>query len=280
MPYIFEKTRIWNYTLATQDEFEDIASARERLRNTFFTFRGRVALLAAEIHRQLPEYTVHDITHLDPLWEMADIISGANYQLTPTESFVLGGAILLHDLGMGLASYPQGIEALQKEELWADIITAQFERQLDRTPNQDEIMNPPEDIKRDAIAFMLRSLHAKHAEQLALVAWRTKSTDPEQFLIEDNEIRQEFGRIIGLIAHSHWWPVARLEAEFSRTLGAPYWCPNDWVIDPLKIACLLRLADAGHIDARRAPSFLRAIRRLSPSSESIGNFKRSCKSLI
>ena len=33
-------------------------------------------------------------------------------------------------------------------------------------------------------------------------------------------------------------------------------------LDPLKLACLLRLADAAHIDARRAPRFLRAVRRL------------------
>jgi hypothetical protein len=224
-------------------------------------FRERVAMLAGEIHKDLPEYTVHDITHLDALWEMADIIAGSDFFFTPTEAFVFGGAILLHDLGMGLASYPHGLDELQKEEIWADIVTAQFKDQLNHLPTKNEILNPPEDIKRRAIGFMLRSLHAKHAQSLAMIEWKAKPDDPPQYLIDDVEIRQALGRIIGLIAHSHWWPVDRLEKEFSTTLGSPHWCPNEWVVDPLKIACLLRVADASHIDARRAPSFLRAIRK-------------------
>jgi hypothetical protein len=128
--------------------------------------------LAAEIHRDLPEFTVHDITHLDALWEIADIVAGEQFSLTPPEAFVLGGAFLLHDLGMSLAAYPQG------------------------------------------------------------------------------------------------------ETRFPRTLGAPHWCPKEWTLDPLKLACLLRLADAGHIDARRAPYFLRAIRHISAASADHWSFQQ------
>lgn len=124
MAHIFENTHLWKSTLASRGEQDPDEAVRERLRNTFLSFRGRVALLAAEIHRHLPDYTVHDITHLDALWEMADIITGRSYTLTPTEAFVLGGAILLHDLGMGLASYPRGVADLQKEETWADTVTS------------------------------------------------------------------------------------------------------------------------------------------------------------
>lgn len=66
---------------------------------------------------------------------------------------------------------------------------------------------------------------------------------------------------MGRIAHSHWWPVDKLREEFPVRLGAPYGYPRDWTIDPLKLACLLRVADVCHIDARRAPGFLRAIRQ-------------------
>jgi hypothetical protein len=38
-------------------------------------------------------------------------------------------------------------------------------------------------------------------------------------------------------------------------------CPSQWTFDPLKIAVLLRTADAAHLDARRAPGLLRAFRR-------------------
>lgn len=273
MAHIFENTHLWKSTLASRAEQDPDEAVRERLRNTFLSFRNRVALLAAEIHRNLPDYTVHDITHLDALWEMADIITGRSYTLTPTEALVLGGAILLHDLGMGLASYPRGINDLQKEETWTDIITAQFHSSYGRRPSGNEITNPPEDIKPIVIATLLRNLHAKHAEQLAFTHWETKSGEPPQYLIEDIEIRQIFGRAIGSIAHSHWWAVNKLEDKFPRILGAPPWCPNDWTVDPLKLACMLRVADASHIDARRAPTFLRAIRKPSKYSDEHWGFQ-------
>jgi hypothetical protein len=262
-----EQTRLWERTFAAQSESDKATQARERLRSTFTRFRERVALLVGEIHRDLPEYTVHDITHLDALWEMADVITDEDFLLTPTETFVFGGAVLLHDAGMSLAAYPEGFDALRHNEVWADILTKQFILHYNRPPTQEEILNPSESVRREVIGFILRSLHAQQAEKLAFVTWRTEPGAPPEYLIEDNQIRLSFGQIIGRIAHSHWWPVSRLEREFTRVLGAPPWCPDSWVVDPLKIACLLRVADASHIDSRRAPSFLRALRRLSDYSD-------------
>lgn len=273
MSFNFENTELWKKTLAVQGDPDVDSASRERLRNAYLSFRNRVAYLASEIHQQLPDYTVHDITHLDALWEMADLITGDDYSLTPTEAFVLGGAILLHDLGMGLASYPRGIEQLKNEESWVDVVTAQINNRYNRPPTLEEIESPPEEIKSVVIEILLRSLHAKHAEELAFTHWKSDPGNPPQYLIEDNEIRLTFGRIIGLIAHSHWWAVNKLESTFSRTLGSPPWCPNDWKVDPLKIACILRVADASHIDSRRAPSFLRAIRKPSRYSDEHWKFQ-------
>lgn len=271
MSYIFEKTKLWRCTLATQEGPEGAASDRERLRSEYMGLRRRVELLAAEIHRNLPDYTVHDITHLDALWEMADIIAGEGFPLTPTEAFVLGGAILLHDLGMGLASYPQGLADLRKDARWGDTVTGLYLSRFNRLPSAEEISDPPEDIKGDAVGLMLRILHAPRAEHLASDCWRAGSDEPPQYLIQDAEIRLAFGPTIGRIAHSHWWPVERLESEFRIPLGAPHWGPVDWTVDLLKIACLLRVADAAHIDARRAPTFLRAVRK--PGSYSDEHWK-------
>jgi len=108
---------------------------------------------------------------------------------------------------------------------------------------------------------------------LAFAEWKAESSSSSQYLIEDNQIRQSFGRIIGQIANRHWWTITELEAKFSRVIGAPPWCPDSWLIDPLKVACILRLADASHIDARRAPSFLRALRKLPISSDQHWKFQ-------
>lgn len=54
----------------------------------------------------------------------------------------------------------------------------------------------------------------------------------------------------------------KLGEEFAtRRLGAPTGYPPEWTVGSLKLACLLRLADVSHVDARRAPGFLRALRQ-------------------
>ena len=263
----FTDTKLWQITLALQghDDSEDIT--RERLRTTYLRFRDRAELLAGEIARDLPDYTVHDVTHLDALWELADLIAGSDFPLTPTEAFVLGGAFLIHDLGMGLAAYPNGIEDLKKEPLWNDVVTSLLKEKLGRLPSKDELINLDIEIQKQATAQVLRNLHAKHAERLALIEWHNQEEDAQYRLIEDPEFRKLYGPLIGKIAHSHWWSVDKLRQEFQTKLGAPAGVPSDWVVDPLKLACILRVADASHLDARRASGFLRALRKPTGDSD-------------
>lgn len=268
-------TRLWKTTLANNPTDDPATTlARDKLRVSFISFRERAGLMAAEIHRYLPEFTVHDISHLDALWEIADIIAGEGFSLTPTEGFLLGGAFLLHDLGMSLAAYPKGIEELKQGPTWNDIITLQFMEKNNRQPTAAELAAPTPEAVTSATAYLLRALHAKQAKRLGLAAWTFTGTDSQQYLIENTDVRQSFGEIVGVIAHSHWFSVREVEVEFPQTLGAPHWCPRDWTINPLKLACLLRLADAGHIDARRAPYFLRAIRHISATPADYWSFQQ------
>jgi hypothetical protein len=81
---------LWRATLARQaDEFEP---SRDVLRNSFLSFRSRVADLVSTLGSELPNLTVHDITHLDALWRVANEIAGDGYPLNPAEAYVLGGA--------------------------------------------------------------------------------------------------------------------------------------------------------------------------------------------
>jgi hypothetical protein len=117
----FEETSLWARTLAKGHEPDRTEAARERLRNAFLGFRKRAAVLAAEIPQNLRTLTVHDITHLDALWEVTDTVVGDDYSINSEEAFVLGGAILLHDLGMSLSSYNSGIDDLKKHPSCADV---------------------------------------------------------------------------------------------------------------------------------------------------------------
>ena len=88
----FEHTRLWKTALARQPDPDVASRARDKLREAFLSFKERADVLATEIARDLPNFTVHDISHIDALWTVADLITGPDYPaLTPTEAFVLGG---------------------------------------------------------------------------------------------------------------------------------------------------------------------------------------------
>ena len=139
MPFGYEGTTLWRSSLGRRD-YDEYETARARLRVAYHTFRERAALLAAEIPQDLRDYTVHDATHLDALWELASLIAGPEIALTPTEGFVLGGAFLIHDLGMGLAAWPGGMTALMKESGWNDILATCFTESLGRQASGKDIV--------------------------------------------------------------------------------------------------------------------------------------------
>jgi Histidine kinase-, DNA gyrase B-, and HSP90-like ATPase len=233
--------------------------AQDLLRSAYLQTRERASLLAQDIAVSLPEFTVHDESHLDALWEMADLVAGDEIALNGAEAYVLGIAILLHDLGLAIASYPAGPSELHAEPMWSDTLIRLLRARLGRLPTDEEVKNAPGGLRSAAEKALLRTLHAKHAEKLASISWSHDGT--EYWLIEERELREAYGPLIGRLAHSHWWPTDRLTAEFGTSMGSSPLVPKDWIVDPLKLACLLRAADAVHLDTRRAPPFLRALRR-------------------
>jgi hypothetical protein len=265
--HLFEATAVWDRTLAKGNGDERTEKARTKLREAFLDFRERAATLADEIPQDLRLLTVHDVTHIDALWEIADLILGEDYELNPVEAFVVGSAFLLHDLGMSLSAYNEGINELKQHSEWEDVVAAILRRQLGRPAKPDEIANLNAEVEKEAKEQLLRNLHAKHAETLATCAFRHRSTDPDYHLLEATDLRQALGRLIGQVAHSHWWPIENVAEQFDRRIGSPVFCPREWRIDPLKLGCLIRVADACHLDARRAPGFLRALRKPSGVAE-------------
>jgi Histidine kinase-, DNA gyrase B-, and HSP90-like ATPase len=267
LPFGYEETRLWRESLGAREN-DSYQQARAQLAAAYHGFRERAAPLAAEIPIDLAEFTVHDVTHLDALWELADIIGGDDVTLTPTEAFVLGGAFLIHDLGMGLAAWPGGLDDLMKEEGWDDVLAGALTSLLGRQPERSELSAPSTEALRIAKENALRERHALHAAELALISWKSTGTGANYHLIDNVDLRNNYGRLIGEIAASHWWDIDQVADRFpGTTIGAPVTCPDEWTVDALKLACLMRCADAAHLDARRAPGFLRAVRKPSPYSD-------------
>ena len=263
----YRETRIWKLTLGEQPK-DKYGEARERLRVTFRKFRDRAALLAQEIPRDLASLTVHDISHIDALWETADIIAGDEITFTPLEAFVLGGAFLIHDLGLGLAAYPNGIADLQRQPEWHDYMRGALRRFLGREPESAELSKPPDQLVQEVKFLVLRNIHAKTAEHLVSIEWQDKKSGAHFRLLDDPEIQSAFGPIIGRIAHSHWWSIEQLSKRFSNAnISPPVGFPREWEIDVIKTALVLRLADIAHLDARRAPTFLKILRNPAAPSD-------------
>lgn len=237
-----------------QDQF------RDNLRYALIQFRDHVAPLAADIALSVPDYTDHSIEHCDALWDTASLLTGTDFPLNPAEAFVLGGAFLVHDLGMGLPAYEGGLAALIDNPAWVDLLAFRHRAEWESIQSQliaDLSVKPTwdgiSDIRaKSCLTEYLRSRHAKQAEEIVNTHWKL-SNGQEFYLIADNRLRFHYGTLIGRIARSHWIDVDDLPAMFQATpVGSPPGYPSSWTVDPLKLACLLRLADAIQIDGRRA----------------------------
>lgn len=261
---------LWKSSIG--EEKTEYEPSRMKLLAAYENFRKNAMILSAEIARDLPNFTVHDITHIDALWETAGLITGEGYELNPMEAFVLGSSILLHDLGMASAAYVDGIGYLYEGKEWDDIVEYSLRQELGRIPTQEERENISKTVLENAKATRLRELHATHAENLTSAVWNTKEGQSYR-LLEDQELLAHFGEYIGLIASSHGWSIEKVDKFLDIEMGAPPSYPSSWSVDILKLACIIRVADASHLDSRRAPGFLRAIRKPDPYSDNHWKFQ-------
>ncbi|MFI1331535.1 ATP-binding protein [Streptomyces sp. NPDC020845] len=258
--YEFVSTPLWQKTLAARSRADDHHSQRERLRVSYLALRDTAAVLLSENMRSLPEFTVHDISHVDALWETASLMCGDQVTLNPAEAYVLGCAFVLHDAAMGSAAYGMSMPAVLGEQRWRDLVSVAYFQQRGCWPDQEDLDAPPAEIAEQCRATAIRETHAEQARRLVDQPWRSNAGN-EIFLIQDLQLREAYGPLIGDLAASHWWPVHMLADRFRQAKGSLTWQPAEWIIEPLKLASILRLADATQIDSRRAPTFLFALRK-------------------
>jgi hypothetical protein len=267
---MFEQSSLWRNSLAAQNDQNDVY--RERLRGAYLALRENAKQLVNLIPPDCKGLTVHDVTHLDALWEMGSLICGERFELNPCEAYVFGAAVLLHDAGMSVASYPEGLPQLVETIEWRDN-AASVLKKYSIEATADAITNPPPNLRGEITFQTLRNLHAKHAEELVNAKWPTQS-GKEIRLIEDQELRTAFGASIGRIAHSHHWPIEKLVGGALITgLGAPAFAPAQWTVNEIKIACMLRCSDAAHMDRRRAPSLTYALTKPTGVSDDHWRFQ-------
>jgi hypothetical protein len=113
MSETYRETGLWSRSLGAASGDPPSTDGIARLQSSYSIFRNRASALTERIAQALPHLTIHDVTHLDALWETADIIAGPDYPLNPIEGFVLGGAILVHDAALCFEAYEGGNDGLR-----------------------------------------------------------------------------------------------------------------------------------------------------------------------
>lgn len=272
MPDEFENVSLWKRTLAVQEGKDEHSEARKLLRDGYLGMRKNASELVKLIPADCKSITVHDITHLDALWEMADLICGPTFPINPAEAFVFGAAVLIHDAGMAVAAYPGGEKELVRSVEWSDAVFALYRRRGLPLPDEATVKSPPSEFKEEILFQVLRAIHAKNAERLAEMEWQIPGKTGKACLLENQRLRTAYAQSIGKIAHSHNWNIERL-TDLQKRVGAASELPADWTVDELKLACMLRCADAAHIDERRAPTLLYAFSKPKPESDKHWQFQ-------
>jgi hypothetical protein len=245
-----ERSELWKRTLGER-EGDPAQAARGWLREQLRRARQRAGSVADQIRGAYPSLKAQGGNRFDALWQRADLILGPQYSLSPAEAFVLGGALLVYDLGPGLAGLPGGEAELRTTQEWKDALAARIRRETDRTPTPAEMERPAEEYARMATEDALQMLALKRARQLALHTWKGAGGE-EVRLFDEPVLRKHFGELLGELAHSHGWDIGEVGRMLaSRKLAAPESAPGDWTVDALKVAAALRAADTVLVEERR-----------------------------
>jgi hypothetical protein len=249
----FQTSTLWLAAFGqSHQRNEQETTARNDLVSALRTLESRVVPILESIPDSCRGLTIHDISHVHQLWSVASEICGPDYPINPLEGFVLGAAFLIHDAGLTAASYPGGLDALKGSDYYRDRVGALLRSQNeDETPSLDAISNAAAPILERALFDTLRAVHAKQAETLLETNDLHPLTGQPYCLFPDPDLFLDCGEIIGMVAASHHWPLEKVDLEFRDPRTAPARFPW-WSIDILKLACILRAADACAIDERRA----------------------------
>lgn len=251
-----ENTTIWNNAFGS-----NLSECESLLKSSFIESRKKVSQLVNRVTGDFSDLTIHDITHLDKLWEMSDFLLNDKFQLNPLEAYILGISILLHDSALTFSAYENGMNTIRNDIFWKDTFAKLKFEQADTTE---------EEISKISDFLTIRKLHASQAEVLSTMSW-SNPDGQELYLIDDFNLRNSIGKLCGEIAASHHLNIEDVEFKFRDLINPPSFLPKEWSINPLQIAVLLRCADAAHITADRAPNFTYAL--LKPTGFSGNHWK-------
>lgn len=198
----------------------------------------RISTYLEAIRIDFPQLTDHSIIHSRMLWRYADLVVGESNEdlLNPMEAYILHAVFLIHDAAMCCTVLGNKKE-LETEPLFKDYVSR---------------FGEADDVLRDALFFVVRFFHGDNAFKVA-----TERIEDGDFLISDVNLREEFSTFIGIISKSHSKNISFIERELPREYISP--SSVDWKVNCQRLALILRVCDAAHMDNLRTPKSFRDI---------------------
>ena len=233
----YQETSLWKRTLGSSDP--KVA----RLRESYLKTRETVAYLLEKIREDFDFLTIHDISHVDSLWDVADTIIGKDYPINPLEGYILGISFLIHDVALSYETFG-GVDSLRKTVQWLDAHAGGCPKGMKN-----------KDFLKECDFTAIRLLHAQRAGTILEDLFKRRDGS-KFYILEDEELRTHFGPSIGKIAASHHWEIDEVETDLRPQINPMHGMPKSWTVYAHKLSCILRCADAGHIDNGRAPDKL------------------------
>ncbi|QWW71197.1 hypothetical protein [Rhizobium sp. WYJ-E13] len=129
----FRQTWLWRQAFVNPRS-DTATDEQEFFRAQYLSIRERAGHLVSRIAVDLPGMTVHDLSHLDALWDTASSVAEGAVDVNPAEAFVLGASILLHDAAMSLAAYPGGLAEVKTTIAWQDALAVSFQEVVHSVP--------------------------------------------------------------------------------------------------------------------------------------------------
>lgn len=238
----YSECSLWKNSLAEQSgKYED---QRTVLRESYIQARNNIFELLNKIRGDFPNLTLHDISHVDTLWKTASVIIGDDYKITPLEGYVLGCAFLIHDAALCYEAF-DGKENLRATVVWKDCFADIREN--------DKIKAEDKEYEADFMA--IRIMHAQQATKILDKLFK-RANGSSYYIIEDQTLRDHLKTLISDIAYSHHWSIDQVSRKLLTQENALSEFPKEWRINPQKLACIIRCADAAHLDNGRAPDYL------------------------
>ncbi len=233
LPAAITESRLWQMLLS-EDKFISVICSVREIANP----------VSASIARVMPGFTDHSIQHSDALWSVMDKVLTVEEinRLSKGEAFILAISFYVHDIGMAYGATHAGLSQLRDTSVYKS--AKAFLSEIHDEEKTDYV----------ALGVASRELHAINSRKLVI----EPIPGSDKYLIENSDIREKWGELIGEVCESHNWPMSVVIEKLGGIGVTPDATGKS--SDLAYVASVLRIVDYAHINYERASTVSKILR--------------------